>query len=113
MRIRTKYVDLLYFLVVLQLVTRRLTREWLPPLQLVESLQAWLVVRGVTCEWRDRIWIAHASLQIAKSIRPADNASFADPLFWIGNDPTFAPRDFLAERLALRTRCIRHLREQA
>ncbi|MDN7934385.1 hypothetical protein QZM52_24120 [Burkholderia metallica] len=39
MRVATKYVDLLYFLVVLQLVTQRQNREWLSPFQLVESLQ--------------------------------------------------------------------------
>ncbi|MBN3830964.1 hypothetical protein [Burkholderia sp. Ac-20344] len=96
-------MDLLYFLVVLQLVTQRRTREWLSPFQLVESLQAWLVIHCAKCEWRDRVWIGHASLQIAKSARPADNAGSAE---------AGAPRDALADRLSLRMKCIRYLREQ-
>ena len=69
MRVTTKYVDLLYFLVVLQLVTQRKTHEWLSSFQLVESLQGWLVIHRAKCDWRDRVWIGHASLQIAR--RPA------------------------------------------
>ncbi|CAB3750420.1 hypothetical protein B7G54_06295 [Burkholderia puraquae] len=102
MRVATKYVDLLYFLVVLQLVTQRQTREWLSPFQLVESLQAWLVIHRAKCEWRDRVWIGHASLQIAKLARPVDNAASAE---------TGAPRDALADRSSLRMKCIRYLRE--
>ncbi|AXF24756.1 hypothetical protein CUJ89_31405 [Burkholderia pyrrocinia] len=112
MRVPAKYVDLLYFLVVLQLVTQRRTREWLSPFELVESLQAWLVIHRANCEWRDRIWIGHASLQIAKSVRPVDNAAFAEPLVSAETDPTPPPPDALADRLSLRMRCIRYLREQ-
>ncbi|WP_246637398.1 hypothetical protein [Burkholderia catarinensis] len=103
MRVATKYVDLLYFLVVLQLVTRRQTREWLSPFQLVESLQGWLVIHRAKCEWRDRVWIGHASLQIAKSARPVDAAALAE---------TLSPQDVPVDRLSLRMKCIRYLREQ-
>ncbi len=111
MRGRTKYVDLLYFLVVMQLVTRRQTREWLSPFQLVESLQAWLVIHRAKCEWRDRVWIGHASLQIAKLARPADSAAFAEPLANAEPAPTPASPDALADRSSLRMKCIRYLRE--
>ncbi|NTY35085.1 hypothetical protein [Burkholderia diffusa] len=112
MRVRTKYVDLLYFLVVLQLVTQRQSREWLSPFQLVESLQGWLIVHRAKCEWRDRVWIGHASLQIAKSVRPVDNAAFSGPLPDVTKDSTPPPRDALAGRSSLRMKCIRYLREQ-
>ncbi|VWB38454.1 hypothetical protein BLA14095_01570 [Burkholderia lata] len=102
MRVATKYVDLLHFLVVLQLVTQRQTREWLSPFQLVESLQGWLVVHRAKCDWRDRVWIGHASLQIAKSVRPVDDAALAE---------AGEPRDTLADRLSVRMKCIRYLRE--
>lgn len=112
MRVRTKYVDLLYFLVALQLVTERQTREWLSPFQLVESLQAWLIVHRAKCEWRDRVWIGHASLQIAKSVRPVGNAAFSESLPGVAKDSTLPPRDALADRSSLRRKCIRYLREQ-
>ncbi|AWV02945.1 hypothetical protein DM992_26765 [Burkholderia sp. JP2-270] len=112
MRVPTKYVDLLYFLVVLQLVTQRQTREWLSPFQLVESLQGWLIVHRAKCEWRDRVWIGHASLQIAKSVRPVDHAALPDPLPDAAKDPAPPPRDALAGRASLRMKCIRYLREQ-
>ncbi|VWD49582.1 hypothetical protein BLA18112_07373 [Burkholderia lata] len=102
MRVATKYVDLLYFLVVLQLVTQRQNREWLSPYQLVESLQGWLVIHRAKCDWRDRVWIGHASLQIAKSVRQVGNAAFAE---------AGAPPDRLADRLSVRMKCIRYLRE--
>ncbi|VBB11209.1 hypothetical protein BSTAB16_1330 [Burkholderia stabilis] len=111
MRVPTKYVDLLYFLVVLQLVTQRQTHKWLSPLQLVESLQGWLIVHRAKCEWRDRVWIGHASLQIAKSVRPVDNASFPEPLRSAAKEAAPPPRDTLANRLSLRMKCIRYLRE--
>ncbi|WP_446901147.1 hypothetical protein [Burkholderia sp. YIM B11467] len=112
MRVPTKYVDLLCFLVVLQLATERKTREWLSPFQLVESLQAWLIVHRAKCEWRDRVWIGHASLQIAKSVRPVDDAAFPEPLPDVAKDPTLPSRDALADRLSLRRKCVRYLREQ-
>lgn len=112
MRVRTKYVDLLYFLVVLQLVTERKTREWLSPFELVESLQAWLIVHRAKCEWRDRVWIGHASLQIAKSVRPVDNTVFSESLLSAAQDSTPPPEDALADRSSLRRKCIRYLREQ-
>ncbi|MGS0895040.1 hypothetical protein ACVBGC_21295 [Burkholderia stagnalis] len=112
MRKRTKYVDLLHFLVARQLVSRRSTCEWLSPLQLVESLQAWLVTHRAKCEWRDRIWIGHASLQIAKSIRRVDNAALAKSLFDVEKGPAPRPHDTLANQLGLRMKCIRYLREQ-
>ncbi|OXJ13198.1 hypothetical protein CFB39_18380 [Burkholderia sp. AU6039] len=102
MRVTTKYVDLLYFLVVLQLVTQRKTHEWLSSFQLVESLQGWLVIHRAKCDWRDRVWIGHASLQIAKAARPVDDAE---------STGTGAPRDALADRSSLRMKCIRYLRE--
>ncbi|RQZ14331.1 hypothetical protein DIE14_34350 [Burkholderia sp. Bp9017] len=109
MRIQTKYVDLLYFLVVLQLVKKRQTLEWLSPFQLVESLQAWLAIHRAKCEWRDRIWIGEASLQIAKSVRPVGAAACSEPL--VGMSKARAPRDALANRASLRMTCIRYLRE--
>lgn len=111
MRTPTKYVDLLYFLVVLQLVTKRQTREWLPPFQLVESLQAWLVIHRAKCEWRDRIWIGHASLQIARSICPLDNTALPKPLLGAAKDSIFASRNALASQSSLRMKCVRYLRE--
>lgn len=111
MRTPTKYVDLLYFLVDQQLVSRRSTCEWLSPFQLAESLQAWLAIHRAKCEWRDRIWIGHASLQLAKSVRRIDNAALAESLFDVEKDPTPLPRDTLADRLGLRMKCIRYLRE--
>ncbi|KVH10795.1 MULTISPECIES: hypothetical protein [Burkholderia] len=111
MRGRTQYVDLLYFLVVMQLVTRRQTRAWLSPFQLAESLQAWLVIHRAKCEWRDRVWIGHASLQIAKSAGPADSAALAQPLAHAEPAPAPASPDASTDRAGLRMACIRYLRE--
>ena len=111
MRVATRYVDLLCFLVALQLVTKRKTREWLSPIQLVESLQAWLVVHRAKCEWRDRVWIGHASLQIAKSVHAVDDPAFPERHPGVEDDSTARPRGALANRSGLRIKCIRYLRE--
>jgi len=112
MRFATRYVDLLCFLVAMQLVTQRKTREWLSPFQLVESLQAWLVVHRAKCEWRDRVWIGHASLQIAKSVSSADKFTCAEQFLGTEDDSTTRPRGALLSRLNLRSKCVRYLRQQ-
>ncbi|RQS18759.1 hypothetical protein DIE06_13985 [Burkholderia sp. Bp8998] len=101
---------MLCFLVVLQLVTKRKTRAWLSPVQLVESLQAWLIVHRAKCEWRDRVWIGHASLQIAKSVRSVDATALSERLPGVGDDSA-RPRGTLVNRLSLRIKCIRYLRD--
>lgn len=112
MRVATRYVDLLCFLVGLQLVTQRKTRQWLSPPQLVESLQAWLVVHRAKCEWRDRVWIGHAALQIAKSVHAVDSSAPSEQRPGIADDATAHPRYALANRLGLRLKCTQYLRER-
>ncbi|AOI60451.1 hypothetical protein WI26_23055 [Burkholderia diffusa] len=111
MRFATRYVDLLCFLVAMQLVTKRKTREWLSPFQLVESLQAWLVVHRAKCEWRDRVWIGHASLQIAKSVSSVDKTACAEQFLGMEDGSPIRPRSAFANRLSLRSKCIHYLRE--
>ena len=112
MRVATRYVDLLCFLVALQLVTQRKTRQWLSPHQLVESLQAWLIVHRAKCEWRDRVWIGHAALQIAKSVHPVDSSTPPEQRPGAAYDSTTHPQGAPANRLGLRLKCIQYLRER-
>jgi hypothetical protein len=112
MRVATRYVDLLCFLVRLQLVTQRKTLQWLSPPQLVESLQAWLVVHRAKCEWRDRVWIGHAALQIAKSVHGVDSTAPSEQRPSVADDAATHPRGALTNRLGLRLKCIQYLRER-
>ncbi|WP_226383394.1 hypothetical protein [Burkholderia mayonis] len=107
--IHTRYVDLLCFLVINQLVTRTLTRRWLRPDYLVESMRAWLSSQQTQCDWRDRIWLARASGEIARSMYSVDERALpsASPLFQLCCHDV---DNTTIEALMLRAKCVQYLR---
>ncbi|WP_246794476.1 hypothetical protein [Burkholderia perseverans] len=74
-----KYVTLLYFLVVAQLAARRQLDSWLPVAQLVALLHGWIDEHRMKCDWRDRIWLGKASLEVARSVHAAYGPAFIVP----------------------------------
>jgi hypothetical protein len=79
--------ELLCYLVVVQLVARARTGEWLRTDHLVESTCIWLTSNGADADWAERVHLGALSQQIALDFaelpRFADSASLA-PLFTDG-----------------------------
>ncbi|MEX3630183.1 MAG: hypothetical protein VB138_12665 [Burkholderia sp.] len=61
---------------VAQLAAKRQRDIWQPIAQLVELLQAWVSQQEMKCDWRDRIWLGKASLEVAQSVHAAYGPAF-------------------------------------
>ncbi|ASD83429.1 hypothetical protein C6V06_30220 [Burkholderia gladioli] len=104
-----KYVGLLYFLVVAQLAAKRQRDIWLPAAQLVELLHAWVAQQEMKCDWRDRIWLGKASLDVAQSVHAAYGPAFVMSFLSTASEPEQISGDAHDKRILLRTTCFRYL----
>jgi hypothetical protein len=60
--------ELLCYLVVSQLTARALTGEWLSASNVIESLRIWLRTNGASTNWEERLALAGAAEELARSL---------------------------------------------
>ncbi|ATF89258.1 hypothetical protein ACS0ZG_12210 [Burkholderia gladioli] len=104
-----KYVTLLYFLVVAQLAAKRQLDSWLPVAQLVALLHHWIDEHQMKCDWRDRIWLGKASLEVARSVHAAYGPAFVVPFLSTVAESRTMAGDAREKRSILRTACFHYL----
>ncbi|AJK49451.1 hypothetical protein [Burkholderia plantarii] len=104
-----KYITLLYFLVVAQLAARRQLDSWLPVAQLVALLHGWIGEHRMKCDWRDRIWLGKASLEVARSVHAAYGPAFIVPFLAPLVESRKTTDDAREKRCILRNACYRYL----
>jgi hypothetical protein len=72
--------ELLCYLVASQLTARALTGTWLSAPNVIESLRIWLRANGAATDWEDRLAVAGAAEEVARSLSidfPSDEHSLA------------------------------------